>query len=233
MANKILVPLSIGYGSCIRNLGKITSDVSSFFRNPKDFKLVLFTGGSDVSPELYNETSPKKMCMSNSNRDAVEEKIFKYAVQHDIKMTGICRGVQLINVLCGGKMLHHVSNHAGTTHAIRIANGEVMEVNSLHHQMCVTGPDVITVGWATPRISSIYWGNKDKQVSYEGVETEVIIAPNKKACGVQYHPEMMSEKSDGYKFFNTFIANFLTISTESFIKCYTHKEELMHNVHGI
>lgn len=233
MGNKILVPLSINYGNCIRNLGEITSNISAFFRNPKDFKLVLFTGGSDISPELYNEVSPKGMCMSNNSRDAVEEKIFRYAVKHGVRITGICRGAQLINVLSGGKMLHHVSNHAGTMHTIRITNGETMKVNSLHHQMCIAGPDTITAGWAAPRISNIYWGNNDKQTLYKGAETEIIIVPNKRACGVQYHPEMMSEKSEGYKFFNTFIANFLIMSTNSFTKYYTHKKELMYNVHSI
>lgn len=229
MSNKILVPLDISYGNCIKDLGEITNKIPLFFKKPKDFKLVLFTGGADISPMLYHETSPKGMCMSNSNRDKFEIRLFRYALKHNIKVAGICRGSQLINVLSGGKMLHHVSSHAGTVHTIQIGNGEKLNVNSLHHQMSIPGKDTLTVGWASPKVSKIYYGNKDKQVNYEGLETEVIITPNKNACGVQYHPEMLSEKSDGYIFFHTFIENFLKMSMKDFIENYTHKKELAHN----
>ena len=229
MSNKILVPLKINYGNAIDGLGEITGNIASFFKNPKSFKLVLFTGGADVSPELYEETSPKKMCGINSDRDRIEMKIFKHAVHNNIKVAGICRGVQLINVIAKGRMFHHVSNHAGSVHTIQIANGEVLEVNSLHHQMCILGLNTILVGWSQPSISKIYYGNKDEQVSFNGKEPEVIIAPNLNACGVQYHPELMNKESYGYKFFYKFIEDFLKMSIDRFVESYTNKKELMLN----
>lgn len=229
MSNKILVPLKIKYGNSITGLGEITDNIVSFFKNPKDFKLVLFTGGEDISPALYDEVSPKKMCGVNLSRDRIEMKIFKYAVHNNIKVAGICRGTQLINVVAKGRMFHHVSNHAGSVHTIQIANGEVLEVNSLHHQMCILGPNTILVGWAEPSISKIYYGNEDKQVNFNGKETEVIIVPNLNACGVQYHPEMMNKESYGYKFFYKFIENFLETDMDKFVENYTNKKELMLN----
>lgn len=229
MSNKILVPLNINYGDAITGLGEITGNIASFFKNPKNFKLVLFTGGADVSPVLYKETSPKGMCGANLNRDRMEIKIFKHAVCNNIKIAGICRGVQLINVMAKGRMFHHVSNHAGSAHTIQIANGEILEVNSLHHQICILGLNTILVGWAKPSVSGIYYGDKDERVNFNGKEAEVIIAPSLNACGVQYHPEMMNKESYGYKFFYKFIENFLKTDINEFIESYTNKKELMLN----
>lgn len=229
LGNKILVPLDISYGNVITNFGEITDNVALFFKRPKDFKLVLFTGGADISATWYGETSPKKMCGSNLNRDRIEMRIFKHAICNNIKITGICRGVQLINVMAGGRMFHHVSNHAGSIHDVQVANGEILKVNSLHHQMCILGPDTVLVGWAKPSVSKIYYGNKDEQIHFNGLETEIIIVPNQNACGVQYHPEIMSETSCGYKFFYKFIDNFLKMDINRFTKEYTSKKELTLN----
>ena len=227
--NKILVPLDISYGNAITGLGEITNNIASFFKHPKKFKLVLFTGGADISPVWYGETSPKGMCGFDLNRDRIEMKIFKHAVYNNIKIAGICRGTQLVNVMANGRMFHHVSNHAGSIHDIQVANGEILEVNSLHHQMCILGPNTVLVGWAKPSVSEIYYGNRDEKINYNGKETEIIIAPDYNACGVQYHPEIMNEKSCGYKFFYKFIKNFLETDINKFVKDYTNKKELMLN----
>lgn len=229
MSNKILVPLNIGYGDAITGLGEITGNIASFFKNPKSFKLVLFTGGADVSPVLYEETSPKGMCGANLSRDRIEMKIFKHAIHNNIKVTGICRGMQLINVIAKGRMFHHVSSHAGSAHTIQIANGEILEVNSLHHQMCILGLNTILVGWAEPSVSKIYYGDKDERINFNGKEAEVIIAPNLNACGVQYHPEIMDKKSYGYRFFYKFVEDFLKTDMDKFVESYTTKKELMLN----
>jgi gamma-glutamyl-gamma-aminobutyrate hydrolase PuuD len=226
LSNKILVPLDISYGNSIIGLGEITDNIASFFKSPKDFKLVLFTGGADISPTLYGETSPKGMCGSDLNRDRIEIRIFKHAISNNVKVAGICRGMQFVNVMAEGRMFHHVSNHAGSIHNIQVANGEVLEVNSLHHQMCILGSDTVLVGWAKPNISEIYYGNRDEQVGFGEKEAEIIIVPNQNACGVQYHPEIMDKKSCGYKFFYKFIEDFLKINMDKFVKDYTSKKEL-------
>ena len=75
-----------------------TEDWPKFLDKPKDFGLVLFTGGEDVHPSLYNDTSPKRYCATNLSRDKIEQDIFKVALDNSIPMTGICRGSQFLNV---------------------------------------------------------------------------------------------------------------------------------------
>lgn len=62
----------------------------------------LFTGGHDVDPALYDAV-PSSLCGSiNHNRDHLEERLFRIALASDKPILGICRGIQLINVLLGG-----------------------------------------------------------------------------------------------------------------------------------
>ncbi len=64
----------------------------------------LFTGGHDVDPTLYGEDKSDlcgELCIS---RDRLESAIFSYATERNTPILGICRGIQLINVLCGGTL---------------------------------------------------------------------------------------------------------------------------------
>lgn len=98
--------------------------------------LVQFTGGEDVTPELYGER-PHPRTFHNPNRDKQEKRIYDQAREMGIPMAGICRGGQFLNVMNGGKMYQDVDNHAlGGTHKAHV-NGFIgdVDVTSTHHQM--------------------------------------------------------------------------------------------------
>jgi len=98
--------------------------------------LVQFTGGEDVSPDLYGERSHPRT-FHNPNRDKQEKRIFDQARELGLPMAGICRGGQFLNVMNGGKMYQDVDNHAiGGTHKAHV-NGFIgdVDVTSTHHQM--------------------------------------------------------------------------------------------------
>lgn len=215
--NKILIVNGTSYGLPVESLGDLSYKVSDFFDNPHEYKLVLFTGGSDVSPEYYGHTSPKNMCHSWPERDALEAQIFKVAIEHNIKMTGICRGAQFINVMSGGTMMHHIDNHASVTgHQMTTLSGRELYVNSLHHQMIVPGDDGVVLGWSKNNQSKRYFGDKDEMVEYHGKEVEVIYYPQTLCVGVQYHPEMMNKDSDGFNYYKDLVDDFLNMTIEDF-----------------
>ncbi len=94
-----------------------------------DFDGILLTGGSDHGkvPE----------------RDALEERLIHEALEADVPMLGICRGLQLINVALGGTLHQDIPGHLDVQHEIRVAGGSQLagilgarayEVNSRHHQ---------------------------------------------------------------------------------------------------
>ncbi|MDR2135556.1 MAG: gamma-glutamyl-gamma-aminobutyrate hydrolase family protein, partial [Treponema sp.] len=65
----------------------------------------LFTGGQDLSPGLYGAESPALCGPACAERDRMEASLFSIAVMEQGKPAlGICRGIQLINVLLGGTL---------------------------------------------------------------------------------------------------------------------------------
>lgn len=220
MLEKILV-LGWGYDRAITGLGKMIFNSKEFTEDPKSFGLVMFTGGSDVSPEYYGDTSPANMCQTNEPRDKYEKHIFDIALKNDVLMTGICRGIQFLNVMAGGRMMHHVDGHAGGTHTMNMLTGGKIDINSLHHQMVLPNENAIVVGWSDHRLSKVYIGNEDKEVAYSGKENESVIFPEFGAFGVQYHPEIMYEKDEAFVYYYEMVKNALTLPWERFIDIYT------------
>ena len=117
---------------------------------------ILMTGGHDVDPKLYGEHAKATCGTACSNRDQMETYLFKKALEEDKPVFGICRGVQLMNVLLGGtlyqdlpteypsgtehhmtppydKPIHKVDVVSGTKLSDIIGAGE-HAVNSYHHQ---------------------------------------------------------------------------------------------------
>jgi gamma-glutamyl-gamma-aminobutyrate hydrolase PuuD len=228
---KILVPSTFFPGRSYANFAlralsehQVEYNEHKFFQHPGDYKLVVFTGGEDVTPELYGETSPKKVCCNNEERDSLERRVFNIADQHRIKMYGICRGTQIINVLLGGKMMHHVNGHGGVQHDITLASGNVVpatvSVNSLHHQMCVPSLHTHILAWSTKRLSNVYVGDKDEEMLYHGPEVEAIYNPNFKCLGVQWHPEIDSVGTQGRQMSLQMLKDFMTMETGGFMKKY-------------
>ncbi len=113
----------------------------------------VLTGGVDVHPSFYKgEASYENSPVSyQPDRDHFEEKIYSYSQLNKLPVLGICRGMQLINVLQGGKLIQDLGNDnarhrkedTDKEHAIitdhdtllyKIAGSVSGHVNSAHHQ---------------------------------------------------------------------------------------------------
>jgi gamma-glutamyl-gamma-aminobutyrate hydrolase PuuD len=177
-------------------LGEIHQSVPKFMANPERFGLVCFTGGEDVSPELYGH---QNLASYNSlARDKRELLIFEVAQKHGIPMTGICRGSQFLNVMCGGTMVQDLRrSHGGHKHGCWTYDGQSFEVTSSHHQMIVPGSTGSSLAWAEIALDPdnfTYDGSfRDLAELYteEGQIkiVEAIHYPTERVFGVQHHPE--------------------------------------------
>lgn len=186
-----------GYANWIQDAFK----ESVIKRDIESADLVLFTGGSDINPEIYGENkSHTTWC--NDMRDRVESAVFEKAIQLGIPMIGICRGLQLMCGLCGGKVIQDVTNHAGCSHSITFIDGMECMTTSLHHQMIypflLPKENYRIEAWSTERRSTRYINGDDRQYDIiPEVEPEVVLffkdkqGRKLKALGVQGHPEMM------------------------------------------
>ena len=223
MKDKVLIlnPDNNAYAPMLKDFGEITNDHAAFILNPKDFKLIQFTGGEDVSPKLYGDTSPKYYCsMSDEKRDKLEGKIFNIAIKFNTPMIGICRGLQFLNVMCGGKLIHHLDGHTSCQHAVDTSclhtSTTTFTTNSLHHQMCIPPVDGYILAWSLSKQSSKYIGDRDEEVNWPGPEVEALFIPWYKVFGVQWHPEFMVKSSKAYIYYKTLVGDLLKLEMNEF-----------------
>ena len=108
---------------------------------PEKADLVIFTGGEDVNPALYN-AKPHQLTRFNEARDEREIELYRQCLEEGIPMLGICRGAQFLHVMNGGVLYQHVDGH-NTAHNIYDINKQehIAPVSSVHHQMCKFNPD--------------------------------------------------------------------------------------------
>lgn len=65
---------------------------------------LLMTGGHDVEPRQYGEEPRFDNVVPNAERDTMELALLRLALAHDKPVFGICRGLQIMNVVCGGTL---------------------------------------------------------------------------------------------------------------------------------
>lgn len=174
---------------------------SSYDLDPKAFdraKLVIFSGGEDISPAIYGEKN--RYSSIQPNRDAIEMAVLKHALPLGKKILGVCRGHQLVNAGLGGKLVQDIQFELGmshnSNHELEYLNKESVvatyfeRVNSMHHQ------GVITVGNGLE--PTTFWNGV-----YESCESDTIIT-------VQFHPEFMDYNAQS--FFN-YIASWANLQS--------------------
>lgn len=173
--------------------------------------VVLFGGGEDISPTLYNQ-KPSRYSGSGkliSNRDAYEVEIFKSAVAAGASILGICRGAQLICALSGGSLYQHVNAHAGRDHKMTTSEGTVLNVCSVHHQMMnPMGTKHELLGWSTDILSNVHIIEEEENVPVE-VEPEVVFFNDTKALAIQYHPEFMASNDEAVEYARKLVTKYL------------------------
>lgn len=156
----------------------------------KHCDLVLFTGGEDVSPTLYDEPAHTETC-SNRKRDIYEKRMFTLAKNQNKKMLGICRGSQFLCVMNGGKLVQHQQNNR-YVHDIFIGdNADIITVTSTHHQAQypynLKKWDYKILGWSKNQ-SKFHLDGNGVELNPEK-ECEIVYYPKTQCLGIQSHPE--------------------------------------------
>lgn len=155
--------------------------------------ILLLHGGSDISPSLYKHSvsSMTSAYDKPSKRDILEWALIQSAIQKDVPIIGICRGLQMLCAAAGGYLIQHVDNHSGY-HTVTDVDGNEFEVNSIHHQM-VYPFDVPheLVAWSTKKRSKRHIVQNEVSITDQlTCEPEAVIFPKIRAIGFQWHPEM-------------------------------------------
>ncbi len=156
---------------------------------------VLLTGGHDVDPALYGQETLPECGELSPARDGLENWLIGWALERDMPVLAICRGIQMLNVHLGGTLYQDLPTqrpggvehsqqppYETLVHTVKVEEGSflagligsgTLQVNSLHHQAV----DQVAPGLVVEALS-------------EDAVVEAVHLPGKKfVLGVQWHPE--------------------------------------------
>jgi putative glutamine amidotransferase len=74
---------------------------------------LLFSGGSDLDPELYDQEAHAETNGVVTERDRAEIALLQAALQRDMPVLAVCRGSQVLNVARGGDLVQHLPDVVG------------------------------------------------------------------------------------------------------------------------
>lgn len=157
---------------------------------------LMLAGGADIDPASYGAESHPETNGCVPERDRFEIALVRRALERDMPLLGICRGMQLLNVACGGTLRQHLpeelgheehrrvlGSFVGADHdvrlsegslALRVAGGSPYTTKSHHHQAVdQLGDGLEITGWAV------------MDELPEAIEN----AAKPFVLGVQWHPE--------------------------------------------
>lgn len=195
----VLLPLS--YARAIHGAGGMMAMLPPDRRATNDpgelldrIDALVLGGGADIDPESQGVEAHPETVGTNPDRDNFEIALAQGALEREIPLLGVCRGMQILNVACGGTLDQHLPDRLGhdrhrpvpgswAEHDVRLEPGslaaraagtEQLTVKSHHHQ----GVDEISVS-----LSASAWATDDESV--EAIES----ADGGFALGVLWHPE--------------------------------------------
>jgi len=177
---------------------------------------ILLTGGGDVQPSIYGATPHATFDPAEPGRDEFEIELVRRAMEKDVPLFAICRGVQVLNVARGGTLIQHIPEEVGTTveHRIkeprfaiahdvwltpdsllertmreRLEEADSCAVNSRHHQ----APKELGEGLVATATAP------------DGV-VEAVEDPGRRfVLGVQWHPENFWRTGEFRSLFEAFV----------------------------
>ncbi len=176
---------------------------------------ILLPGGDDVQPSLYGAEAHAAFETAEPGRDAYEIELARRAVDADLPLFAICRGIQVLNVARGGTLVQDIPSERpeAMAHEVRDAphtiahdvwvsegtllhtllreriDGDTCPVNSRHHQAVQAVGSGLVVSATAP----------------DGV-IEAVEDPSKRFClGVQWHPENFYRTGEFRALFEAFV----------------------------
>lgn len=172
---------------------------------------IVLSGGGDIDPLLFGEEPLHQNGEISPLRDAYEMKLCRQALEKDLPLLGICRGMQVMNIATGGGIYQDIFVQTDTTlkhsqqaprfyatHSIFIEENTLLAelwetnrtaVNSVHHQS----------------ISTVGKGFVVTARSADGLAEAIAHTEKRFAVGVQWHPEAMKTEEMG-RLFTAFLA---------------------------
>jgi len=157
---------------------------------------LVLAGGADIDPGSYGQSAHAETVDTVPERDAFEIALTRAAIERNLPVLGICRGMQLINVACGGTLTQHlpelyghgehrrvIGSFDGSDHDVTLregslaanAAGELRHATKSHHHQ---GVDRLGEGLVVSGVSAL-----------DQLPEAIELPERRFVLGVQWHPE--------------------------------------------
>ena len=172
---------------------------------------LVLSGGNAVDPRRYGEVNAGLCRTVIPERDALEFEALQFCRDRGLPVLGVCRGIQFLNVACGGSMLqdlpittveHEAVGEVSRFHPIQVFPGtrlaevagpqEHLRVNSRHHQGL--------------RVQHLAPGLRVSALAPDGVVEGLEGAGEPFLVGIQFHPERPGEVPEMVGIFDVLVA---------------------------
>ncbi|MBP5731371.1 MAG: membrane dipeptidase [Bacteroidaceae bacterium] len=152
---------------------------------------LIFSGGGDINPLLLGDEPDAGLGGINGKRDLQELVLMRRALDKQMPVLGICRGIQVMAAATGGKLIQDLKTQLKhsqkadrhvATHSVELKEGsmlrsifgcERLEVNSFHHQAVAEPGNGMRIAALSP----------------DGMIEAIESTEYKSVIGVQWHPE--------------------------------------------
>jgi putative glutamine amidotransferase len=177
--------------------------------------VVVFPGGSDINPVLYNEPRGA-LTYFHTATDMRQMQELKRAMLLAKPIVGICRGAQLICAVAGGKLVQDQCQPS--RHDILTPFDTKVSVCSIHHQAqypwkLKMEEDWRLYGWSegVAKHHVDAYGNEmvNGVEPANGKEVEIAYYPKLKALAIQSHPELAAPGSEEAKYCRFLVAKLM------------------------
>lgn len=180
----------------LQSVSNFTQRLGDILEN-ETYDFIVLTGGGSLWEECYD---CERNDVQQRNRDRIECQMVKYSVKNGIPILGICRGMQLLNAMYGGKIsvLNNLEEERPirTNHDLLLTEtNEMINVNNFHN-------DGIFISNLADVFKVIALDEKNQIV--EGFRSDSM-----KILGIQWHPERKFSSEDARIRTEELILNFI------------------------
>jgi putative glutamine amidotransferase len=173
---------------------------------------LIVSGGGDIGAAAYGGQPHETAYNVSKERDAFEFTIAKAALERSaLPLLCICRGIQVLNVVCGGTLHPHVPERFGekVRHRLppRVPTRHPVRIDPANRLSEILGTDLVDVcSWHHQAIDRIGKGLQAVAWAEDGVIEAVEHETHPWCIGVQWHPEMQLAEEPHRRLFAALVA---------------------------
>jgi putative glutamine amidotransferase len=177
---------------------------------------LVLSGGGDIEPATYTGDPHPMVYAVDPERDDFELSLARQALAQKLPILGICRGMQLLNVVCGGSLVSHVPD----TYGCQVLHRNESSSQAAKHQPITHGvmvcpesrlgqilgqTDVEVVSWHHQAICTLANDWQAAAHAPDGVLEAMEHTCHPWAIALQWHPELSAQAPWHQQLFQAFI----------------------------